>query len=307
MDSDRHRGGAAPAPHHGHLAALAWSERRGGGAVGLEDLAEHLADLALPLGVLLGLVAVVLPAVAAVANTDLSRQGAVAQPITEAQLEAFAVVAGTGHVVAAVLVGVVAGVAVRRGRSLAAIVLAPIAVSLLAVALAGVDEARAVSEPAVTLGLCLVLIPVVGLAWLTGRMNSRRWTIAVAAQLLCALWPWYPVLLEPLGLFAGSHGLAVLVVGLLWYLATEAEYANAGGPRWTRGAAMMLFYAHSAVLVLFAFLIDDVLGATYWETFDESLFTVAVPLAAMAALAHQATGTCPRPVIRRGPGAPGQV
>lgn len=251
----------------------------------LPDLAENLAEFAMPLGVVLGLVAVIVPALVLTARTVTSSEPVLLRPaggLPPEHLGAVATAAELGHVAAGIAVLLAAAVLAWRGRTVAAPVLAAVGLGFAAVGIVG-DRPRFELSAALTATLLGVVVPaVVGVLAGRGRMDERRWTWALTAQFLCALWPWYPIVLEPLGLLAGSHGLAVLVIGLLWFLATEAEGANRPSRHATRAARLLLFCAHSGTLVLFAFLVDDILGAGYWETFDVSLVTAAIPIAAVA-------------------------
>lgn len=247
----------------------------------LSDLSEHLSEVAIPLGVLLGLVAAVIPSALLLSVTQ---PGTVLDEIPTEVPRLVVDAASWGHGAAGVLTLVTGFVLARRGRIVSSTLFGAVSICFLAVALAGDSERFELSSGRVATVLASVIIVVAAITAARGKMDELRWTAALIGQILCTLWPWYPDLLEPLGLLADSHGLAVLVVGLLWFLATEAEGTHRSTPSANRTARSLLFCAHAGMLILLAFLVDDVLGPAYWETFDDSLMTSAVPIAATAML-----------------------
>lgn len=261
------------------------------------DLAEHLAEIAMPLGVLLGIVGVVVPGIASL--VWMYQEGIFAdqlQAVQEtgtytvhdlsesdlAQIPSVVTAANIAHIVAGIVITAVMLIAARRGRVVTTAMLGPVAICFVAAGVIGTHERWELSQT--VLATLLGVVVAAAVLATRNRLDERGWTLALMAQSLCALWPWYPMLLEPLGILSDGQGLVVLIVGLLWFLITEAEYVNATGDPATRGSRLMLFCAHTGTLVLFAFLVDDTLGASYWETFDISLLTVAIPLAVIALL-----------------------
>lgn len=261
----------------------------------LSDLAEHVAEVSMPIGVILGIVGVIAPGVAL--GLQFWKAGVGTAPDEElmitADLPSATEIAGSPAVVGtANIAHAVAGLvlllamvwAVRRGHPVVASLLGPVALCFLAAGLIGQSLQWEISHTVVS-GLLGAVVCAVALArWKC--LDERGWARILLAQLVCALWPWHTELLDPLSPFTDSHGLFALIVGLLWFMATEAEYANGSSATATRSARMMLFCAHSATVALFAFIIDDVLGAAYWETFDVSLLTSAIPVTAVGILLH---------------------
>lgn len=263
------------------------------------DLAEHLSEIAMPLGALLGIVGVVVPGIAfgmwmyqegmfTDQRQALQETGVYTVQDTSdwnlAEIPSVVTAANLAHIVAGVVIAAVMLLAARRGRMVTTTVLGPVAICFVVAGVVGANERWELSQTVLATLLGVVVAAVV-LA-VRNRLDERDWTLALMAQVLCALWPWYPMLLEPLGILSDDQGLVVLVVGLLWFMVTEAEYTNRSSETATRSAGMMLFCAHSATVVLFAFIIDDILGAAYWETFDVSLLTSAIPVTAVGILLH---------------------
>lgn len=160
---------------------------------------------------------------------------------------------GSGFVVATVLSGVIAAVAIRR-RTRGTAELAVVITVLCAVRAAG-ELGLPYTE--ITLDdLALVAVAVTTIVYLHGLL-SRRLTPtrieAIAGSLLLSIAvTGRDVFADPLAWILGSSGGALVVIGLVWSFLTGAEDANGDSPRFPRPSRALAIVAYLALAMLIA-------------------------------------------------------
>lgn len=302
------------------LTALCWllldrvidqRDRRAGAPAGSTDMAD-IAESFQPLAVALG-IALAAPQAANMIWSNLER--GLALPLAALGLEytptqladrlATAPLPGNGlstlgPLVAIVLCAVVVVRATRRrhrGRAELALVTALFCV-VLALDDVGVPFLAADLD---TLALAtLLLATAIGGRWaLTRRLTIARLHAVGVAVLLAGAISARDLLTDPLGWLLGSASGALLVLGLVWNLLTNADPANGDSPRFPRSSRTFAVVGYLTVAMLLA--ATDALAVSFavdLERFVElGAEVIGTALLATATWAVLATGARDAPTV----------
>lgn len=105
------------------------------------------------------------------------------------------------------------------------------------------------------------------LGWSRSGLTSDRWFLLSVGLLIALLMPWRQTVAEPFGAVLGFAPVAVLLVGLVWRLLTEAAFTRGDSPAFPRPARVLLFAAQ-AVMAAAATLVVSYRPDDLWNMFD---------------------------------------
>lgn len=289
-------------------------EVRTGGAAGHTDLAD-IAEAFQPLAVAVG-IALAAPHAANIIWANLER--GLRLPLDALGLHyaptdlagrltasAFGVtgLAVIGAVLAVAICGVVAVRGVRRGhRGQAELALVVGLFSAVgALDMLGVPFLR--TDLHVLATATLIIVTVVGGSWVVRRRltMARLHAIGVAVLLAGAISA-RDLLADPLGWLLGSAGGALLVLGLVWNLLTNADPANGDSPRFPRASRTLVVVGYLTAAMLVA--ASDALAVSFAVDLDRFVAlgaeVIGTGLLATATWAVLATGAGDAPTVEPG-------
>lgn len=289
-------------------------EIRSGRRPGHTDLAD-IAEAFQPLAVAVG-IALALPHAANTiwANLErglrlpLSALGLDYVPTDLASRSAPSVVgvsglAAAGAVLAIVMCVVVAVRAVRAGRRGQAELALVVGLFCTVSALNTVGVPFLAADLDTLAVATLVIVTTVGGTWVLRRQVTiaRLHAIAVALLLAGAISA-RDLLADPLGWLLGSAGGALLVLGLVWNLLTNADPANGDSPRFPRPSRTLVVVGYLTAAMLVA--ASDALAVSFAVDLDRFLQlgaeVIGTALLATATWAVLATGARDAPTVEPG-------
>lgn len=158
------------------------------------------------------------------------------------------------------LVAVVLLVRGVRRRNLVTVVLLP-SVIVMAVFAAVQTQLGWPSVSATIAAMVLALVVIGAVVRWRSRMTTHRWFVVSLALVVLVVFPYRQEITEPLEAVLGSTQVAVLLIGLIWMLLTEAEFTHESSPRHSRVARVLVFLAYAvfsaAMATSLAFAVGD--------------------------------------------------
>ena len=148
----------------------------------------------------------------------------------------------------------------RRGLRVAAAVTAAFAAPMLASMLntlldipADADAATVLAVPAV-LAIALFLLA-------TGRLGTDKLVTLITVLLLAVAWPYRTWIAEPVAVLAAGSGFSLsLVLGLVWRLLTDGEFARHGSPGLPVPARVLLVLGNAFLGLLLVLMLAGFAG-----------------------------------------------
>ncbi|WP_392508232.1 hypothetical protein ACF3NT_00810 [Naumannella halotolerans] len=227
-------GGSATALTIGHMlitigacwAAMSLAARRGASAPQPLRITQSLADRGMLFGLLLG-------------SWGL---------LSMVDTLWFTLPLGSGVLADGVLLtgAVIIGVqAIRRADAAAAVLAAAIAVMAAFAGIRILAELPSLSGAVGSAALAVIAVALALPRWGRSGFTDRRWFVLALALLVLLISPYRIYVAEPLESLVGSSQLAVLLIGLVWLLLTEAEFTRRDSPRLPRTPRLLLFLAYA--------------------------------------------------------------